>query len=244
MGYGNKGWRNTAIDENGNLKPDYMARLELILDEADRLGMVAILGIYYFGQDQFMKDEASIIAGVDNTINWLHKKGYKNILIEINNECDVNEYDHDILKPARVHELINRVKQNVKDGYVYPVGTSFKGNAIPTSNVVKASDFILIHGNGVSDPARITEMVNQTRAVDGFKPMPVVFNEDDHYKFTEKENNYVAAVKAYASWGFFDFRRKGESIEEGYQSVPVDWGINSGRKKAFFEKTREITGAY
>ena len=34
----------------------------------------------------------------------------------------------------------------------------------------------------------------------------------------------------------------GETFADGYQSVPVDWGINSARKRAFFAKLREITG--
>jgi len=52
----------------------------------------------------------------------------------------------------------------------------------------------------------------------------------------------VAALKTYASRGFLDFRRDGESHNEGYQSVPVDWRINSERKMSFFEKVEEITG--
>ena len=34
----------------------------------------------------------------------------------------------------------------------------------------------------------------------------------------------------------------GESFDDGYQSVPVNWGISSPRKKAFFEKLKEVTG--
>ena len=45
-------WHNSAITPEGTLRPEYMARLEKILDRADELGMVAILGIFYFGQDQ------------------------------------------------------------------------------------------------------------------------------------------------------------------------------------------------
>jgi hypothetical protein len=72
--------------------------------------------------------------------------------------------------------------------------------------------------------------------------MPIVFNEDDHYDFNQPMNNMVAAFQSRASWGFFDFRREGEAFEQGYQSVPVDWKISSERKKAFFNKIREITG--
>jgi hypothetical protein len=35
---------------------------------------------------------------------------------------------------------------------------------------------------------------------------------------------------------------EGEEFEDGFQSVPVDWGITSERKKAFFGKLKEITG--
>ena len=52
----------------------------------------------------------------------------------------------------------------------------------------------------------------------------------------------TASVENYCSWGFFDFRKGDDPPEQGYQSVPVDWGINSPRKKAFFAKLKEITG--
>ena len=69
--------------------------------------------------------------------------------------------------------------------------------------------------------------------------MPVVFNEDDHFDFDIPMNNFVAATSAYASWGFFDFRQKDESFDEGYQSVPVNWKISSPRKRGFFNKLKD-----
>jgi hypothetical protein len=85
-------------------------------------------------------------------------------------------------------------------------------------------------------------MIQQTRALPSWRPMPIVFNEDDHFDFDKPDNNFVAAVRAHASWGFFDYRMKDENFANGYQSVPVDWDINSPRKKAFFAKLLEITG--
>ena len=122
------------------------------------------------------------------------------------------------------------------------VSTSYGGGTIPKENVVQASDFLLLHGNGVSDPDKIVEMVEKTRNVSSYKPMPILFNEDDHFNFDQPKNNFTAAVSAYASWGYFDYRMKDEGFEDGYQSVPVDWGINSERKKGFFELLKEITG--
>jgi hypothetical protein len=242
MGYGNKEWYNSAFTPSGELKDDYMKRMDKILQKGDQIGMVVILGIFYFGQDQYLEDEEAVVKALDNTMEWLFDKGYRNVLIEVNNECNNVKYDHDILKQDHVQELILRIRNMEKNGYRYPVSTSFNGNTLPPSHILEVCDFVLLHGNGVNNPARITEMVQQTRNSEGYHTMPVVFNEDDHYDFLKPENNMLAAIQSYASWGYFDYRRKGESFEEGYQCPPVDWGINSKRKKAFFNFLKEITG--
>src|SRR5262245_30516796 len=41
-------WHNSALTETGELRPGYMTRLEKILNRADELGMVVILGVFYF----------------------------------------------------------------------------------------------------------------------------------------------------------------------------------------------------
>ena len=231
-------WHNSAFTEDGSLRKDYLARMEKVLDKADELGMVSILGIFYFGQDERLKDEDAVKRAVDYTLDWLAEKGYRNVLIEINNECNVR-YDHAILRPDRVHELIERAK---KHRGKFLVGTSYGGGTVSKENVVKTSDFLLMHGNGVKDPKRIAEMVQQARKVPGYRAMPILFNEDDHFDFDKPTNNFVAAIGEYASWGYFDFRMKDEGFDEGYQSVPVNWGISSERKKGFFKLVSEITG--
>ena len=238
----NQPWHNSAINADGSLRPDYLARLAKIIDRADDLGMVVILGIFYFGQDQRVTDEAAIKMAVDNSVDWIFARGYKNVIIEIDNECNVKKYDHPILMPDRVHELIDQAKNRTSGGRRLLVGTSYGGSSLPKENVVRASDFLLIHGNGVKVPARIAEMVRLCRAVPGYRPMPILFNEDDHFEFDKPENNFVSALSEYAGWGYFDYRMAGEAFDDGYQSVPVNWGISSPRKKAFFAKLKEITG--
>ena len=233
-------WHNSAIEADGSLRPDYMGRLERILTRADELGMVAILGYFYFGQDQRLESEEAVIRAADNATQWLFDRGYRNVIVEINNECNVR-YDHDILRPARVHELINRLKDVTRNNRRFYVGTSYGGGTIPLENVVRSSDFLLIHGNGVSDPNRIAEMVRKTRAVRGYFPKPILFNEDDHFDFDKPKNNCVAAVSEYASWGYFDPGKN--NYRDGYQSPPVVWRINTPRKQAFFGLLSEMTGA-
>jgi hypothetical protein len=239
---------NSAIDPEGNLRPAYMARLQSILDKADELGMVAIVGYFYFGQDQRLKDEAAVRRAVLNATNWILEHGYRNVLVEVNNECNI-AYDHDILKPPRVTELIQLVQNQSRDGRRLLVSTSFGGTTSGgqrdhpdtpiTAAVAKQSDFVLIHGNGPNDPALIKRCIAATRGLSG-RPVPVVINEDPNFHFTEPENHLLASIDEYVSWGYYE---QGQSnYQDGFQSPPVNWTINTDNKKEFFELVRKVTG--
>lgn len=235
-------WINSAFRPDGSLREDYLGRMTRIIDFADDLGMVVVLGYFYFGQDEHLADEVAVVRATDNATRWVLDHGWRNVIVEVNNECNVR-YDHPILQPERVHELIGRVRGTTSaDGRRLLAGTSYGGGRIPGENVVRASDFILLHGNGVHLPARIGEMVRQTREVPGYTPKPILFNEDDHFNFEIPVNNFTAAVAEYAGWGFFDFRMKDEGYREGFQSIPADWTISSRRKAGFFRLLAEITG--
>jgi hypothetical protein len=244
-------WKNSAFREDGTLDQKYMLRLERILTRADELGMVVILGYFYFGQDQNLKDEASVKRAVHLATQWVLDKGYRHVLVEINNECDINNlaakgskvdpYNHPILDHNNVHELIMLAKSVKKNGKSLLVSTSFTGGFVPTDNVLNVDDFVLIHGNSVSKPEQIVNLIRDVRAKSAYKGNPVIINEDDHFDFEKPFNNFIAATQEHVSWGYFDYRMKDETFRDGYQSVPVDWGINSERKKSFFELLKKMT---
>ena len=112
VGYGDQQpWHNSAFTADGSLRPDYLERLALVLDKADRLGMVAILGLFYFDQDERLADEAAVVAAVDHTVDWLLANGYRNVVVEIANEIGGGMYHHPIIEAGRGHELIARVQE-------------------------------------------------------------------------------------------------------------------------------------
>jgi hypothetical protein len=239
-GYSNgQPWENTAFDPKGELRRAYMSRLERVLARADELGMVAIVGFFYFGQDGRVEDEAAVRRGVTNATRWLLDSGRRNVLVEINNECDVQQYHHDILRPARVHELIEQARSITRGGRRLLVGTSYAGGTPAGANVVKASNFLLLHGNGADNPERIRKMVRASRQQPTWRPMPVVINEDDHFRFGDPDNHMMAALTEYASWGYFDPGKSDYS--EGYQCPPVNWQINTEHKRQFFAALKAVT---
>ncbi len=250
-------WHNSTFNADGSMRDDYRGRLKRVLDAADELGMVVILGLFYFGQDERLTDEAAVCRATDNAVDWLIEHRYGHVVIEIANEVNVPKYEHPILCPPRVHELIERVQARSTGKVNSPAGrllvsTSMGGGAIPPDHIIAASDFLLLHGNGVGQtrggvfgrgrPDGIRRMVDTCRDEHNFRG-PIVFNEDDHYDFDEHDNHMIAAVSRYAGWGFFDWRFEGEGFEQGYQSMPCDWSISSDRKRGFFNLLAEITGS-
>jgi hypothetical protein len=203
--------------------------------------MVPMVNYWYFGQDERMEGEAAIRRGTELATRWILEKGYRNVIVDVTNECDNRSYQQAVLQAPRMHELIRLVKSFTHQGRRLLTSTSYNGNSIPRSNVVREADFILVHGNGVKDPSRIAEMVRLARQVEGYTPKPILFNEDDHFDFDKPVNNMLKALEEYASWGFFDPGKNDYS--DGYQSPPVNWGLNNERKKAFFGLLKEVTGA-
>jgi hypothetical protein len=253
-------WDNSAFDPEGALRPAFMDRLRRILDRADELGMVVIVGYFYFGQDERLRDEAAVRRAVEDATRWLLAGGWANVIVEINNESDVPRYEHEILQPQRVHELIALAKGITHEGRRLLVGTSFVGwnrvERAPAADlnisdaVFASSDFLLLHGNAAHDPGRVAEMVRKARAWPRYhdRPIPIVFNEDDHFNFEQPVNNFVEATEGHASWGYFDpgdgagGAGARSNYQDGYQLVPVNWGINTARKQGFFRLVGEMTG--
>lgn len=225
-------WTVSAFTSVGEFKADWADRLRRAVEAADDNGMAVILGLFYFGQDHRLADEAAIMAATDSVVDWVLESGHGNVLIEICNECNVN-YDHAILRPDRTTELMKRVAE--RSGGTIPVSASLTGGNIPSNEWIEASDYILLHGNR-QDAAGITRMVEELRRRPSFNsdPKPIVFNEDS----TSLEN-LEAAVIAGAGWGYHD---KGENdYLNGFQAPPVNWTIGTEAKTVFFETIRALT---
>jgi hypothetical protein len=222
----------SAFTGNGSLKAAWLVRLDRVIRACDRNGLVVILGFFYFGQDERLVDDRSVTQGADRITDWLLRKKFRNVLVEIGNESDL-DYDHAILQPDRVSELIQRVQRRSRRRL--KVSTSFAGGSIPPSEVIRRADFILVHGNGQS-PDQVGGMINRIRMDPAYRaqPKPIVFNEDS----TSIENLNEAVAK-HASWGYYD-QGKNNYID-GFQSPPVNWSINTASKKAFFSRLKMLT---
>jgi len=190
---GYEGAVNSAFEPDGSLRPSYLARAERVIGACDRLGVVVILGCFYQRQDQILRDEAAVRAGVVQVVQWIQARGLTNVVLEIANEFPHGGFDHKILRsPEGEVELIQLAKKTAP-GLL--VSTSGIGDGRNAENVSRASDFLLIHFNSVS----LDDIPGQIRALKKFGK-PIVCNEDDK---TGQEAARAAelSVANGASWG-------------------------------------------
>jgi hypothetical protein len=210
--------------------------------------MAVIVGLFYQGQDERLVNEAAVVRAVDDATDWLLEGGWQNVVVEIANECDVPTYEHRIIGPWRVRELIEQVQSQARAGRRLLVSTSYRGGSLPYEDVLEAADVVLLHGNGVTHPSIMAWMIERTRLRLRGRQIPIVVNEDDHFDFEQPDNNFLAAIRNHASWGLFDAGpgsggggARG-NYRDGYQLVPVNWSTNTPTKQGFFRLLREITG--
>jgi hypothetical protein len=249
MGYGwHQPWHTSGYTTDGHLLPDYRTRLIRVLDAADKAGLVVVLGYFYISATPAPADEAAVVRATEEVTDLVLRGGYTNVMIEIGNEADIPRWPYEIIKPARSHELVQRVQSLSAGKLKTPAGrllvsTSFAiGTPLP-QRLLQSADYVLYHGNGLATPDAVRARAKSIRATPGYRGQPLLINEDDHFDFDKPDNNMLAALEEYSGWGFFDYRQIRERFEDGYQSLPVDWGIDSARKKGFFHLLAEVTGS-
>lgn len=247
---------NSAFTPEGALKPAYMGRMARILEAADEAGMVVIVNYFYWRQATRFVDDAAVERAVAEATHWLLATGHRNVLLDIMNEAHTWQGIPACLLPENVHRLIEMAQQVTWQGRRIPTAVStIGGQGLPTPRWQRAEDFHLPHGNGLM-PDDLAAKLRRLKATEGYRrsPKPIVVNEDSIYL-----ENMEAAVAEGCSWGFYcqgygsHYRDRTDWTTRprehryadlsGYQTVPVNWGINTPIKRAFFQRLAQMTQA-
>ena len=195
---GYEGAVNSAFRPDGSLRESYLARAGRVIEACDRNGVAVIVGCYYQRQDQILENDDAIRSGVTNVVRWIKDQGFSNVVLEIANEFPHGGFDHQLLKGAKGEaELIALAKKTAPD---LLVSTSGLGGGTLPDEVVRASDFLLIHYNSTS----LDNIPKRIAALKKYKK-PIVCNEDDKVG-REGARAAELSVENGASWGFMHNR--------------------------------------
>jgi hypothetical protein len=198
---GYEGARNSAFLKDGSLKSGYLARVGRVIKRADELQAVIILSLFYQRQDQMLRDEAAVRAGVANAVDWIRRQGYRNVILEIANEYGHQGFNHAILRSDAGMTGLIRLAKNRHPSL--PVSASYLRNGRITAGVAGASNLILVHFNGLAlseIPARIQALRQE------YPGKPIVCNEDARTG-SAAAAAARASVKARGSYGLMVERR-------------------------------------
>ncbi|MFO0978783.1 MAG: serine hydrolase [Planctomycetaceae bacterium] len=181
---GYEGARNSAFESDGTLRPQYLQRIERVIQACDDLQIVVILGLYYQRQSAILKDEAAVRAGVVNAVSWVKDQGFTNVVVEIANEYPHGGFVHDIIRSAQGQaSLLRLARQTVPDILLTASGY---GDGKIDPEVAEACDFLTPHWNGTP-----VEKIPERLALLQKFGKPIVCNEDDR-----TGDQAVAALKA------------------------------------------------
>jgi hypothetical protein len=190
---GYEGAVNSAFGADGNLRAAYLRRVRRVIEACDREGAVVILGCYYQRQDEILKDEAAVRAGVVNVAQWVKGCGFTNVVLEIANEFGHGGFDHRLLRTAAGQVALMGLAKKTHPGLL--VSTSGLGDGTVSKEVARAADFLLVHFNSTE----IADMPARIKALQKFGK-PVVCSEDA--KIGEVGARAAAVCVANgASWG-------------------------------------------
>lgn len=219
---GATGYKNSAFNGDGSLKPAYMSRLKNILDKSQELDMIVIVSMFYRTQVSIFGKYDNALKGFTNVLEWLKAGNYKNVIIEPVNECEFSEFNPVGLQCSQnVPALIKLAKT-----YGFPSGNSLKGATVPTSAIMDASSVILVHGNGISSNSGYKSFIDKIKNSSKYKKQPIIINEASTGSYLDY------CISQGVGWGYYD--QGSNNYKDGYQSPPVNWGINTTKKKNFF----------
>ena len=244
----------SAFRPDGSFRQPYFDRLARVLDAADDTDMVVIVNYFYWKQVQRISEDRVLFEIAERVTEWLLQTGHRNILVDVANESAA-WWHRPAMEPGNIHEFIELVKGVTRDGRRLLVGSSSGGgDDLPRGRWLESEDFSMPHGNGCT-PAELTAKLRRLKETDEYRqrPRPIVVNEDSVFV-----DNLEAAVAEGCSWGFYcqgygsDYRDRmdwtvrgrEDRFEDlsGHQTPPINWGINTPVKRAFFDRVRLITG--
>jgi len=246
---------NSAFAPDGTFHPAYFERLKRVLQAADAAGLVVIVNYFYWRQAQRLESEAVICQTTAAVTDWLLQTGYRNILVDVMNEVAVDWPELPILSASGVHQLVEVVQQTTLNGRRLLASASTRGEAhLPVGRWAEIEDIHMPHGNGCT-PEQLRAKLRVLKESEAYRrrPRPILINED-----SPSLDNLEVAVSEGCSWGYYsqgygsqykycvvpwaERERETEyATLSGYQTVPVNWGINTDEKRAFFDRLVVIT---
>lgn len=201
-----KGAYVSAFRPDGSLKPEWLARLELLLRAANQRGMIVNLIYFHHGQDEQFASTAAIHRAAHNITDWLIARDFRNVLIDVADEYDLPgpQWDFGGYIPQNIIPLIDEVRERFRHaGWAAPIGASSDGRMRYPASLAGQVDVVLLHGNARTPREKAKRAAELRQA-----QRPILMTGDDNGRATTAEHlaDELASCDAFfkeaAGWGY------------------------------------------
>jgi hypothetical protein len=246
----NPGWPDLQASKNGytpdgNIKPDFARRLEWLVREADKRGMVVMVGLISPRKDQELTDETAVKHAIEETARFLAEHKLHNVFVDLYHEFNSERADHDIFrepdgqaKKAKLTAWFKKMNPDV------PVGITpdFKSKA---SDAPYAGMNVHLIQKGYPIPTKGFVFSVETTREDEYDN-DGVFSSDARKRMVATWEKYRAAPNACML--FHSAYTQGITNKSGTAPHPEMGGYGTGPDdrgvRFYFDWVKENIGAY
>ncbi len=244
-GYPNPDAGLDGFRRDGRLRPEVALRLEWLIREADKRGMVVMVGILSPRKDQDLYDEAAIQRAIQEAGRFLERRKLRNVFVDIMHEFDQpDRIDHALLREPDGEAKKAKLTRWFKD-----VAPDIEAGVCPTENSDTADTYpgmeVRIIQKGMPIPSEGFVVNVETTRQDVFEN-DGVFNPGARAAVEENCQRYLDAPHAvmlfHAAFiqGLTNASRTAPHPEMGgYGTGPDDRGV-----RFYYEWVRDHVGRY
>lgn len=225
---GYEGAVNTAYNPDGSLRKEYMDRVARVIRTADENNAAIILTCFYQRQHSHfsaLTGKESIKTALKNTVNWIKKNKFRNVIFEVSNEYRHGGY-RNWIDGKWIASTKGQVELMQLARSVYPellIGTSGMGDARLVDSLAMTADYITIHFNS-------TSLEDYAQKIKDMKKWgkPVICNEDDKLAAAGASACLLSVLNG-CGWGFMHSRLN-QTIPFGFEGMADDSAVYSMMK--------------
>ena len=236
----------SAYNPDGSLKPDWMARLDRLIQAANQRGLIVCLVLFQQNQDESLESPEAIVAAARNVGTHLVELNARNVMIDVADAWDEPEghWDHRRFIPRYVEFLIRSVRSEFQYAeFSVPIGASSGSGMLYPMSLARLCDMVLLQGDGRSAADKLA----RSRQFKQYgRPVLMVSDTNGDRSTTEELGRESAIAEAYmygaSGWSYvpaktanqfpFDYRLAESSVIED------SWPANR-RHPAYFRAMLE-----
>ncbi len=161
----------SAYHADGSLKSAWVSRLDRLITETNKRGMVMCLILFQQYQDEVLISPGAIVAAARNVTRLLIAQDARNVILDLADAWDMqgDSWDHRRFIPRNIDKLIRIVREEFQDAeFSLPIGASTSSTMSYPISLARVCDVVLLQGNGRSPAdklARSRQLKEYGRAV-------------------------------------------------------------------------------